>query len=122
MRVKIIANAPTNDGSIDISQYIGQIFEVEDRIVDESGSVGIDFGEGNGAIAVYKNEYEVVGFEDELKEFINNHYKFCTGESETIDFILENRIALANILSYWKEKCYEQSKRLQMVVSRMSYL
>ena len=97
MKIKIIKNAPCSMGASNIGKYIGQIFEVE--TLHDNGNIGVDFDEGIGAITVYKGEYEIIeDIQKEIKDFVNQYYKWGIGAEETIEFILENRVALVGLL------------------------
>lgn len=100
MKIKIIRSYLNDaDGAIDISEHIGKIFEVEDEeITFNNGTIGINFGDEYGSIAVYKEEYELVDVQKEVRDFISKYYKWGEGAEETIAFILENRKALVKIL------------------------
>jgi len=50
------------------AQYIGQIFNAEDNIVYDDGSIGVDFGDESRSAKVYKGEYEII--EDINKELL----------------------------------------------------
>ena len=50
------------------AQFIGQIFNAEDNIVYDDGSIGVDFGDESRSAKVYKGEYEII--EDINKELL----------------------------------------------------
>jgi len=99
MKVKIIANAPSSSNASDISKYIGKIFTIENDRVYDDGSIGVDFNDENGSVKVYKEEYEIIeDIDKELLKFVSKHCPEDVYYQDILDFILEHRIVLVNLL------------------------
>jgi len=56
MKIKIIKNKPSIDGSSDISKYIGQIFNAK---YEKDGDISITEGK-LCAMTIFNGEYEIV--------------------------------------------------------------
>jgi|GEM_PF-1894477 len=100
MRIKITKNNPNYNSNItNIKKYIGQVFDVETfNTKDKSAIV---FVKDMGNIIIRPDEYEVVHGKDiakELSDYVKNHYPHELECQDVIDFILENRTEIFNIL------------------------
>ena len=81
------------------TQYIGQIFNAEDNIVCDDGSIGVDFGDKNGFVKVYKGEYEIIeDIDKELLKFVSENCPEDMYYQDILDFILEHRAVLGDLL------------------------
>jgi len=99
MKVKIIANAPSSSTASDISKYIGKVYTVEDDRVYDDGSIGVCFNDENGSVKVYKGEYQIIeDIDKELLKFVSENCPEDVYYQDILDFILEHRIILVDLL------------------------
>ena len=99
MKVKIITNAPFSNNASDISKYIGKVYTVENDRVYDDGSIGVDFGDTNGSVKVYKGEYQIIeDIDKELLKFVSENCPEDVYYQDILDFILKHRVVLVDLL------------------------
>jgi len=99
MKVRIIKNAPISSNASDISKYIGKIFTVENSEIYDDGSIGVDFDDTKGFAKVYKEEYEIIqNVDKELLKFVSENCPEDVYYQDILDFILEHKVMLVNLL------------------------
>ena len=99
MKVKIIVNAPSSSNASDISKYIGKVYTVENDRVYDDGSIGVDFGDKNWSVKVYKGEYEIIeDIDKELLKFVSENCPEDVYYQDILYFILEHKVVLVDLL------------------------
>lgn len=98
MKVRIVKNDPTYNGSASIEQFVGREFYGERQQGTEN--VIINFGFPRGTMTVYEGEYEVIDTNEELINMIreSNVDLYNVEIDEIVNFVLGNREELVGLL------------------------